>query len=62
MPMDYGVKTIGLHRIQARHMTRNPASGRVMQKIGMQYEGCLHDYTLKNGVFENVDLYGYVKE
>lgn len=28
----YGFEHLGSNRIQARHMTKNPASGRVMQK------------------------------
>ena len=30
-----------VHRIQARHLTRNVPSGRVMEKIGMKQEGVL---------------------
>jgi ribosomal-protein-alanine N-acetyltransferase len=35
----YGFERLGLHRIHAEHLGSNPASGRVMQKIGMSYEG-----------------------
>ena len=35
----FGFDELGLNRIQARHITRNPASGRVMQKLGMTFEG-----------------------
>jgi RimJ/RimL family protein N-acetyltransferase len=34
----YAFTTLGLHRVQGRHFIRNPASGRVMQKVGMQLE------------------------
>ncbi|MEA4824583.1 MAG: GNAT family N-acetyltransferase [Clostridiaceae bacterium] len=30
---------VGANRIEARHDTRNPNSGKVMQKCGLQYEG-----------------------
>jgi ribosomal-protein-alanine N-acetyltransferase len=33
--LGYGFETLSLHRIFARHFTRNPASWRVMHKIGM---------------------------
>ena len=46
-----------LHRIQARHFVRNGASGRVMQKIGMQYEGTLRDGVRKGDHFETIALY-----
>lgn len=35
----YGFEERGLNRIEARHMRRNPASGRVMAKAGMKLEG-----------------------
>ncbi len=47
-----------LHRVQARHLTRNPASGRVMQKIGMRLEGILREAVRKWGHFEDLALYG----
>lgn len=59
--LHYGFSTIELHRIHATHMTRNPASGRVMQKIGMIYEGCLRQHYCKWGVFEDVALYGILR-
>ena len=56
--IDFGFSVLGLHRIQARHMTRNPTSGRVLEKLGMRHEGRLRGYTLKWGVFEDADIYG----
>lgn len=55
--IDYGFETLGLHRIQARHFTRNPASGRVMQKVGMTFEGIQRESVLKNGRYEDVAFY-----
>ena len=43
----YGFEQMGLHRIYAHHFTRNPASGRVMQKAGMTYEGTLRQHIKK---------------
>ncbi len=59
--VEYGFSVLGLHRIQARHLSRNPASGRVMAKLGMQHEGRLRGHTRKWDVFEDVDVYGVVK-
>lgn len=53
----YGFTELGLHRIMATHIARNPASGRVMQKIGMRYEGTQRDHYVKNGAFEDVVHY-----
>jgi len=50
-----------LNRVHARHLNRNPASGRVMQKLGMQYEGCLRQDVKKWGRFEDMQLYGILK-
>jgi RimJ/RimL family protein N-acetyltransferase len=58
----YGFNALGLNRIQATHLTRNPASGRVMQKAGMTYEGCLRQYVLKNGRFEDLARYAILRE
>jgi len=57
----YGFESLGLHRIHAFHMTRNPASGRVLQKIGMCHEGCLRQHVNKWEVFEDLALYGLLK-
>ncbi|MDD5402115.1 MAG: GNAT family N-acetyltransferase [Dehalococcoidales bacterium] len=59
--MEYGFTSLGLNRIFARHFSRNPASGRVMQKLGMKYEGCLRGDVKKNGNFEDLELYGLLK-
>jgi len=53
----FGFTSLGLHRIMARHMARNPASGRVMEKLGMQREGVLRGHVLKWGVFEDLVVY-----
>lgn len=59
--LQFGFETLGLNRIQATHFTDNPASGRVMEKIGMTYEGCRRQHTLKWGEFKDIKLYGLLK-
>lgn len=54
----YGFTTLQLHRIHARHVTRNPASGRVMQKIGMTFEGIQREHFCKGDRLEDVANYG----
>lgn len=58
---DHGFGALGLHRILAGHLARNPASGRVMQKIGMRHEGTMRDHMLKWGVFETVECYAILR-
>jgi RimJ/RimL family protein N-acetyltransferase len=49
----YGFERLGLHRIHAEHLGSNPASGRVMQKIGMSYEATRPEHHKKWGVYED---------
>ena len=58
--MGYGFETLGLHRIFANHFANNPASGRVLGKIGMRYEGSLRAHVLKWGEFLDLEMYGMV--
>jgi len=53
----FGFSKLELNRIQSRHYARNPASGRVMQKLGMVREGMLRQAVRKGRQFEDVVLY-----
>lgn len=57
----YGFDELGLNRIAAQHLVRNPASGRVMQKLGMSHEGTLRQATMKWGAFEDLELYSILR-
>jgi len=59
--LEFGFEKLKLNRIQARHFSRNPASGRVMQKLGMQPEGTLRQVVKKWGRFEDLVLYSILK-
>lgn len=59
--VQYGFTVLGLHRIYATYMPRNPASGRVLQKIGMRYEGCLKQHVKKWDIFEDLEFYGMLR-
>lgn len=56
--ISFGFSELGLHRIQARHFTRNPSSGRVMEKLGMRFEGINRDAYFRWGRFEDAAVYG----
>jgi RimJ/RimL family protein N-acetyltransferase len=58
----YGFETLGLHRVFAVYLARNPASGRVLEKLGMAREGCLRGHVRKWGVFEDVVVRGILRE
>lgn len=57
----YGFEDLGLQRIFATHFKHNPASGRVLKKIGMRYEGCQREHLLKWGQFVDSELYGILR-
>jgi len=58
----HAFEVMGLHKVFARHLVRNPASGRVMQKLGMRHEGTLRGHVLKWGVHEDLEVYGLVRD
>jgi len=59
--VNYAFADLGVNRVFAFHFTRNPASGRVLQKIGMQREGTMRQHLLKWGEHVDVDYYGIVR-
>ena len=53
---------VGLNRIEARHDVDNPASGRVMEKAGMKFEGILRQNCLrKDGSFGDLKVFSILK-
>lgn len=58
----YGFEQLYLNKIYAHHMAHNPASGRVMQKAGMEYEGYLKEHLLRDGMYIDVVCYGITKK
>ena len=56
-----GFESLDLNRIYAFHMARNPASGRVLQKLGLQREGLLRQRVRKWGRFEDVLAYAILR-
>ncbi|WP_438868462.1 GNAT family N-acetyltransferase [Pseudomonas sp. L1(2025)] len=60
--MDFGFTELGLQRVGSQCFGRNKESARVMQKIGLRYEGCLRQAFLKNGVYEDLLGFATVRE
>ena len=60
--VDFGFEVLGLHRIEARHFLRNPASGRVMLKLGMKAEGVERDAAVKGDRYESFAVYSILEE
>ena len=60
--IEFLIKKVGYNRIQAIHYEENKASGRVMQKAGMKYEGVKREYIkTKHGQHVNVESYAILK-
>jgi ribosomal-protein-alanine N-acetyltransferase len=53
----FGFDQLGLHRISAVHHPENRASGRVLQKVGMQREGLLRENMLAHGAWRDSIAY-----
>ena len=59
---DYLFDEIGFNRIAAIHDVNNQKSGRVMQKIGMKYEGTKRQASKNNQGICDICLYAILKE
>jgi RimJ/RimL family protein N-acetyltransferase len=60
--LEFGFGDLGLNRISAKHLARNPSSGRVMEKIGMLLEGTARQDTMKWGKYEDLVSYAILRE
>ncbi|MWV42743.1 GNAT family N-acetyltransferase [Paenibacillus sp. HJL G12] len=58
----YAFTELNLHRVYACHLGKNPASGKVMEKLGMKYEGLLRQHIRKWDQFEDLVHYGLLKD
>jgi RimJ/RimL family protein N-acetyltransferase len=60
--LNYAFGTLGLNRVYSSHYARNPASGRVMQKLGMKAEGVKRRHVERWGEFNDLVLYGILRD
>ncbi len=58
----FGFDELRLNRIQAGHLARNPASGRVMEKAGMVLEGTARQGAIKWGQYEDLVSYAILRQ
>lgn len=54
---EYGFKNFGLHRIEAVVETENTNSGKVMAKLGFNFEGTMKECEIKNDRYIDLDMY-----
>ncbi len=57
----YAFTELRLNRVHARHFSHNPASGRVIQKAGMQHEGHFRQNVRKWERFIDTEFYGILR-
>ncbi len=57
----YGFEALALNRIEAHYMSENGASARLLQKLGMQYEGHHRELIKKDGRFKDVFTYAVLR-
>ena len=53
---------VGAQRIESQHDPNNPASGKVMEKCGLKYEGTLRKADWSNKGIVDAAMYGLLKE
>jgi len=58
----FGFRTMILNRIEARCIIENIASARVMEKVGMKYEGVLRECMFMKGKYRDLKIYSIIKE
>lgn len=60
--LEYGFKELKLQRIFAHVFKDNTASVKVLEKIGMTYEGCLRKHIKKHSCFKDESVYSMLAE
>lgn len=60
--LKFGFEQMDLVRIQARCFVHNHASARVMEKLGMRFEGILRKELFVKGTHQDTKLYSILKE
>jgi ribosomal-protein-alanine N-acetyltransferase len=59
--INYGFKNFAIERLQSRCDILNPNSARVMEKLGMTYEGTLKASMYLKGVVRDMHMYSLIK-
>jgi ribosomal-protein-alanine N-acetyltransferase len=59
--LHFGFRRMYLNRVQALCYPENRASARVMEKVGMRYEGTIGEWIFAKGVFHDVKQYAILR-
>ena len=58
----FGFDVVGLNRIFAVCYPEDPASARVMENVGMTYEGTLRDAAFEKGRYRSLKVYAILRQ
>lgn len=59
--IDFAFRALCLNKVIGRFFAVNPASGKIMAKCGMQFEGYLKECIYKDGTFHDLGYYGLLR-
>lgn len=60
--IQFGFENLDLNRIAASYRIDNPASGRVMEKAGMRFEGTFRQVVFRDGAYSDLSYYAILRE
>ncbi len=60
--LQFGFEKLDLNRIDAAYRVDNPASGRVMEKVGMQLEGTFRQVMFRDGAYSDLSYRAILRE
>ena len=60
--IEYAFNQLNFHRILARSLETNKSSQKLWEKLGFTEEGEFREHVYRNGQYENLKLYGLLKE
>ncbi len=60
--LEFGFEVLNLERIYAKYYPENKASGRVMEKLGMKYEGTMRHEVFRNDRYYDMTYYGILRD
>lgn len=60
--LQYGFKSMDLHRVEALVETGNSNSAKALLKLGFEREGVMKDCEIKNGRFISLEIYAKLKK
>jgi [ribosomal protein S5]-alanine N-acetyltransferase len=60
--IQFGFNVLTLNRVDASYRVDNPASGRVMEKVGMQLEGTFRQIMFRDGAYSDLSYRAILRE